>query len=136
MDLKGDNAVVTDWENGRIAILDFGMAVHLGTPLNDRLKMTERYRAPEIFNTKNYLPGPVDIFGIAMLMFTVMCLQNPFNSDYASVMKSGSKSKIEACFKTFHCNLRNQNIDPRAKDIIIACTNPDPSSRHTIQQLI
>ena len=136
MDLKAANAVVIDRVKFRIAILDFGMAVFLDTPLNDPFKMTENVRAPEIFKQAYYLPGPADIFGIAMLMFTVICLQDPFKADYASVMRSGNKEQIEEYFKTFHLNLRNQNVDPRAIDIIIACSNPDPSSRPTIQQLI
>ena len=76
LDLKADNFVITD--SFDLALIDFGMVEDCSDPLKDTHKMTPIYRAPEVFYNKEYDPIKVDIFGIGVCMFMLMCRDAPF----------------------------------------------------------
>ena len=76
LDLKADNFVIT--ESFDLALIDFGMAEDCSELLEDTQKMTEIYRAPEVFEDDSYDPEAVDIFGIGVCMFMIMLRNAPF----------------------------------------------------------
>lgn len=76
LDLKADNFVVTDSYD--LALIDFGMVEDISELVKDSNKMTRIYRAPEVLKGKQYNPQTVDIFGIGICLFMVICRDAPF----------------------------------------------------------
>lgn len=79
LDLKPDNLVLTALN--RLSLIDFGMAELLGKVVKvpgRPNKMTPMHRAYEVWSQDSFEAAPVDVWGVGVVLFTVMCQSYPF----------------------------------------------------------
>jgi serine/threonine protein kinase len=70
-DLKPENVVVSE-DGMQVKLVDFGMAVEANQFRTD-LRGTMPFMAPEIFLQAPYMPAPVDIWALGVLLLEMLC---------------------------------------------------------------
>jgi serine/threonine-protein kinase len=79
-DLKPANIMVTN--DGRIKILDFGLALHCGDKPEDRIVGTVAYMSPEQGRCET-LTAASDVFSLGAILFELVCGKRPFEGESA-----------------------------------------------------
>lgn len=138
LDLKADNFVFT--EDLTLALIDFGMSESLSKNMVKGKKMTSMYRAPEVFESVHFAPGPVDIFGIGVCLFKIMVQNVPFMHSDVTQYKNYTRYMREQrenlkYFKAFGIELSCLE-DKAPYRLILRCLNPNPRLRPTIDELL
>ncbi len=88
-DLKLSNVLISDCETMRVKICDFGLAVRLEHPDEERFTMcgTPNYIAPEIAGQHSY-GFPVDLWAVGCLFYCMTTGESPFEDcDVAATLK-------------------------------------------------
>ena len=79
-DLKPENIMIDNTYN--IKLIDFGyggaLAGKLPRGYSGSLVGTQSYKSPEIIEEKEYRAGPIDIFGMGMVLFIMVSGVPPF----------------------------------------------------------
>lgn len=71
LDIKPSNILVR--KNGRIVLIDFGAAVHVGqTKTSEECRGTPGFAAPEQYQSNIRLDGKTDIYGIGAVLFYLL----------------------------------------------------------------
>lgn len=129
-DLKPDNILLsTDLLTVKVA--DFGLATLVEKDSeewrNSRCGSIQ-YAAPELFSPQNqsYLPGPIDIWGIGLLLYIMVAGFPPFQDG----VNANLIQKITSAVVKFP-----PWFSPSLKDLIRKILKIDPAQRLTIQQI-
>jgi tetratricopeptide (TPR) repeat protein len=75
-DLKPDNVLIVD---GRVIVLDFGLAVKRGQQYGDSPAGTLHYMAPEVVNNEAITPS-ADIYAVGVIAYQLLSGHLPFQS--------------------------------------------------------
>ena len=101
-DMKSSNVIITD--SGKVRLIDFGAAVQYDISISQtntyQKAGTEKYAAPEQFNTNSKIDSRTDIYGIGMLL----------NDMYKSTSTKNRKLERIICRCTEH-DMENRYYD-------------------------
>ena len=97
-DLKPANIMVT--KDGRIKILDFGLALNCGDKPEDRIVGTVAYMSPEQGRCET-LTAASDVFSLGAVLFELVCGKRPFEGESAmsvlgAILYSNPFEKLKA----------------------------------------
>lgn len=132
-DLKPENLIFKDHDtDSDLIICDFGIA-KLVEDSEETLQTvcgSLSYVAPEVLSRKGY-GKPVDIWGVGVIAYTLLCGYQPFISDNQNELLYAI---MNARFE-FHERYW-KNVSETAKDFICHLMNPDPSKRPTASEAL
>ncbi len=128
-DLKPPNVLVR--RDGRVAILDFGLAVALGEKLNtlERASGTLMYMSPEQLGGDELGP-PTDWYAIGVMLYEALTGRPPFGGAPQAMFFA----KMSGSFPPPHDLVRGVPEDLAA--LCIALLDPDPLQRQTGEQVV
>ena len=127
-DMKPENILLT--ENNEAKLSDFGLSRHFQK--NELLKTScgsPLYAAPEVLEGKNYDGTKIDIWGLGISLFTMVCGELPFCVE------------DENDIKTLIYNITNgyytipDNISKECKDLISKMLEINPDKRINIEEI-
>ena len=127
-DMKPENILLT--ENSEAKLSDFGLSRHFQK--NELLKTScgsPLYAAPEVLEGKNYDGTKIDIWGLGISLFTMVCGELPFCVE------------DENDIKTLIYNITNgyytipDNISKECKDLISKMLEINPDKRINIEEI-
>lgn len=102
-------------------------------------KMTEMHRAFEVWSQGSFEAAPVDVWGVGIVLFTVMFQDYPFaegcNKDtkYARFFRGLTKDRW-GFFKAFH-SLIKASPSKIPFEVILSCFERDPQLRPSMEDL-
>ncbi len=126
-DLKPENILIS--QDLIIKIGDFNLSSYFQNE-NNKLKTncgSPCYSPPEMLRGNKYKPKPVDIWGIGIILYIMICGQLPFEDD----------NKDNLYTKVIHCEYNlpyyiNGNLRKLIKKILI----PNPNDRITMENIL
>ena len=125
-DLKPENILLT--ENMIVKIGDFGLSKYYKTN-NSRLSTicgSPCYSAPEMLRGNKYKPWPIDVWGIGIILYCMVCGALPFEDEKEDTLIR----KVIQC--NYNCPYYiNSNVRALFKRILC----PNPSNRITMNEL-
>ncbi|KAI8375417.1 kinase-like domain-containing protein [Choanephora cucurbitarum] len=130
-DMKPENLLFRSSDSDSdLMICDFGIAKMMD---GDKLGLktvcgSPGYVAPEVLLNKEY-SYPVDIWGLGVITYTILCGYQPFNSDDQMQLIDDI---IHARYE-FHERYW-RNVSPEARSFIRKCLTLDPNERITAQE--
>ena len=125
-DMKPENIMIT--EDHIIKIGDFGLSRHYEAA-NIKLETTcgsPCYSAPEMLRGNKYFPKPLDIWGLGIMLYVMICGELPFDGDNEDVLYR----KVVQCEYSFP-HFCNNNV----KNLIKRIFTKNPSERITIEEI-
>ena len=125
-DMKPENIMIT--EDMIIKIGDFGLS-RFYKSADIKLETTcgsPCYSAPEMLRGNKYYPKPIDVWGLGIMLYVMVCGELPFDGDAEDVLYR----KVVQCEYTFphYCN---NNV----KNLIKRIFTPNPAERCTIEDV-
>ena len=125
-DLKPENILLT--EDLIVKIGDFGLSKYYKSS-NSRLSTicgSPCYSAPEMLRGNKYKPGPIDVWGIGVILYCMICGALPFEDEKEDILIR----KVVQC--NYNCPYYiNSNVRSLFKRIL--CSNPN--DRITMEEL-
>lgn len=131
LDLKPDNIVFT--ASFLLSLIDFAMSELLGLVVKaaDRPdKMTPIHRAPEVWSNDSFEAAPVDVWGVGVVLYTILFLRYPFGDNQGC----SSEAKYTEFISGFTSWIEN-NPSEIPFGAILSCFQRDPESRPTMETL-
>ena len=129
-DLKVENILV-DRANSQIKLADFGMAAlqpsgkYLSTPCG-----SPQYAAPEVFTSRPYDGGQVDVWSCGVILYVMLTSRLPFyNSGSSRDIRKFLKHVVESNY------YMPPELSPEAQDLIRRILVPQPKLRITIENI-
>lgn len=123
-DLKPENIFLT--KKDEIKVADFGLSIHLCENNAHSFAGTPFYMSPEIVSGKPY-SFPADIWSLGCIIYQMMMLQTPFESD--TPLDSYAKIVSE------HPPPINGDYSPGLKNIVMRMLEKDPEMRITLPEI-
>lgn len=125
-DIKPDNVLLLD--NGKIKLMDFGVARHVG----EVSKLTQAgttlgtiaYISPEQLCDSRLVDGRSDIFSLGAMIYEMLTLRTPFDAGNVggTIMKIMSEEPVSP-------RQMNPNIPPRLEAVILRSLRKSPDER-------
>lgn len=121
LDLKPENLVLN--ENGILSLIDFGLSEAIDEILpNNDSRGTINFMAPEMLNGKTKNLTAIDVFGVGVLLFTIIYRAKPFPGgscldDENYIQHFIMSDKYFKFFDAFEA--RNPNVSFKAKVLIV-----------------
>ena len=125
-DIKPENILLT--HNNIIKIADFNLSKHY-TNANVKLNSfcgSPCYSSPEVIKGNKYLPKPVDIWGVGIILYTMICGELPFEGNSKDVLYR----KVVQCEYSFPYFV-NANVKALIKKIF----TPNPKERICVEEI-
>ena len=126
-DIKPENILLT--HDNIIKIADFNLSRHY-TNANVKLNSfcgSPCYSSPEVIKGNKYLPKPVDIWGVGIILYTMICGELPFDGNSEDVLYR----KVVQCEYTFPYFV-NGNVKALIKRIFTA----NPKERICVEDIM
>ena len=125
-DMKPENIMLT--EDMIVKLGDFGLSRHYKSA-NIKLETTcgsPCYSAPEMLKGNRYYPKPIDIWGLGIMLYVMICGELPFDGDSEDVLYR----KVVQCEYKFphYCN---NNVKDLIRKIFVA----NPAERITMEEI-
>lgn len=119
-DVKLENAMVT--RDGRVKVLDFGLAGILGEGYESSLMMvgTPQYMAPEVI-VGGQGDARTDVYAFGVLLYCVTTARFPFEGD--------NVLELHRYAKPYDPALLNPDLPDELRDLILRCMDKDPVKR-------
>lgn len=134
-DLKLENILLKDDTLDVVKIADFGLSdfYRPGTTLRTSCGSLS-YLAPEVFKGVASAGPPIDVWGLGVIMFTLLCGRLPFEGPDLIGTKRPRESMIRA--RILKCQYRvDDSVSLEAKDLIGRMLRLDPSERASIPEI-
>jgi len=124
-DFKNANVLIN--ARGDVVLCDFGLAAIVSDTATDRLceaSGSAVFSAPEVYEakTKHYLGGPAEVWSLGAVLHSMLARTLPF--------------PVKSYRKSWHAYEPPVMISPRARELLLAIFQLDPTKRPTLDTLV